>query len=144
MLEYKHWPPHFKPTEFSQSGGNKQEVPNEKYWTRLRHLSWQMEIVRAVFNDSVIKILSGYRTPEYNKKIHGAKASQHMQARACDFTVYDDDFMDDFSTELIGKRLIELMKHEVIAKGGVGIYPTFVHYDIRGNIATWKGSRTGT
>jgi hypothetical protein len=30
-----------------------------------------------------------------------------------------------------------------IIEGGVGIYPTFVHYDIRGTKARWSGTGTG-
>jgi len=35
---------------------------------------------------------------------------------------------------------LRLMAQRVISVGGVGIYPTFVHIDNRGRLASWRGS----
>jgi predicted transcriptional regulator len=38
------------------------------------------------------------------------------------------------------KEVIEkLIKDGLIVKGGVGLYKTFVHYDVRGRNARWLG-----
>ena len=36
-----------------------------------------------------LTINSGYRTPEHNLKVGGARNSQHMKGQAVDFTCYD-------------------------------------------------------
>ena len=33
--------------------------------------------------------------------------------------------------------ILELIKEGKMCKGGVGIYPTFTHYDVRGYNARW-------
>ena len=78
-----------------------------------------------------ISITSGYRSPEHNAKVKGAKNSQHVQGIAVDFKVQG---LDPKEVALIVERLI---KEKKIKQGGIGIYPTWVHYDIRGVKARW-------
>jgi len=98
-------------------------------------------------------IMSGYRTPAYNKAIGSSKYSRHMYGDASDIYVDDnhDGFMDDLdgdgkTTNRDTKWLADLAndvqrKHNI--KGGVGIYkrtsrhPRFVHVDTRGYYARW-------
>ena len=98
-------------------------------------------------------IMSGYRTPSYNKAIGSSKYSRHMYGDASDIYVDDnhDGFMDDLdgdgkTTNKDTKWLADLAndvqrKHNI--KGGVGIYkrtsrhPRFVHVDTRGYYARW-------
>jgi len=49
------------------------------------------EKIRA-FRGAPIKVNSGYRSPEYNKKIGGAKTSQHMKGEALDLPLTSDEF----------------------------------------------------
>ena len=86
-----------------------------------------LEAIRFHFGKPVI-INSGYRTPSYNSKIGGAKESQHMFGTAADIHIkgvsqaeiaaFADSWMPDF--------------------GGIGIYKSFVHVDVREKKSRWK------
>lgn len=78
-----------------------------------------------------ISITSGYRSPEHNAKVKGAKDSQHVKGTAVDFKVHG---LKPKEVALIVERLI---KEGKIKQGGIGIYPSWVHYDIRGVKARW-------
>ena len=78
-----------------------------------------------------ITITSGYRSPEHNAKVKGAKDSQHVKGTAVDFKVQG---LKPKEVSLIVERLI---KEGKIKQGGIGIYPSWVHYDIRGVKARW-------
>ena len=78
-----------------------------------------------------ISITSGYRSPEHNAKVKGAKDSQHVKGTAVDFKVQG---LKPKEVALIVERLI---KDGKIKQGGIGIYPRWVHYDIRGVKARW-------
>ena len=98
-------------------------------------------------------IMSGYRTPAYNKAIGSSKYSRHMYGDASDIYVDDnhDGFMDDLDgdgkiTNKDTKWLADLandVQRKNNIKGGVGIYkrnsrhPRFVHVDARGYYARW-------
>jgi uncharacterized protein YcbK (DUF882 family) len=76
-----------------------------------------------------IQVLSGYRTPEHNKRTRGsAKNSQHMRGTASDLHV------PGVSTKLLAAM------GRVIGAGGVGIYikNNFVHVDTAG-VRVWAG-----
>jgi uncharacterized protein YcbK (DUF882 family) len=78
-----------------------------------------------------ISITSGYRSPEHNAKVKGAKDSQHVKGTAVDFKVQG---LKPKEVAVIVERLI---KEGKIKQGGIGIYPSWVHYDIRGIKARW-------
>ena len=78
-----------------------------------------------------ISITSGYRSPEHNAKVKGAKDSQHVKGTAVDFKVQG---LTPKQVAVIVERLINEGK---IKHGGIGIYPSWVHYDIRGVKARW-------
>ena len=78
-----------------------------------------------------ISITSGYRSPEHNAKVKGAKDSQHVKGTAVDFKVQG---LKPKEVALIVERLI---KDGKIKQGGIGIYPSWVHYDTRGVKARW-------
>lgn len=81
-----------------------------------------------------IYILSGYRTVEYNKKIGGAKYSQHVLGKAAD--IYLKDY-DCISLDRLGKLA------EEVGFNGIGYYPEtsthppFLHVDVRDFKARW-------
>jgi hypothetical protein len=79
-----------------------------------------------------IGINSGYRTPAYNAKIGGAKASQHLLGTAAD-TRYAQ-----------GVQLEEVAKYaQWLGAGGIGVYGAgdgnFVHVDSRSKPSYWRG-----
>lgn len=105
------------------------DVPDE-FMDNVRELCVNLQILRDHI-DKPITIISGYRSPEYNTKIKGAKRSQHMSARAADIIVPGMTSLE------VRDIIIQLIKEGKMVKGGVGIYPTFVHYDVRGYNARW-------
>jgi uncharacterized protein YcbK (DUF882 family) len=59
--------------------------PTDYAMGALRITAERMEVVRALLGDKVISVLSGYRSPEVNKAVKGAKNSAHMSGLAVDF-----------------------------------------------------------
>lgn len=53
----------------------------------LTHLAVKLEKVRELLGNRRMTITSGFRTPEHNKAIGGAKNSYHLKGMAADFTV---------------------------------------------------------
>jgi uncharacterized protein YcbK (DUF882 family) len=78
-----------------------------------------------------IKINSGYRSPAHNAKVKGAKNSMHVKGKAADIVV------QGYTPTQLAAVIFKLIEEKKIRQGGVGIYPTFVHYDIRGTKARW-------
>lgn len=78
-----------------------------------------------------ITINSGYRTPSHNKRIKGAKNSYHVKAMAADIKV------QGFAPKDIAAEIEHLIARGRMKQGGLKIYATFVHYDVRGFRARW-------
>uniref|UniRef100_A0AAU8B2B9 Peptidase n=1 Tax=Dulem virus 195 TaxID=3145672 RepID=A0AAU8B2B9_9VIRU len=87
-----------------------------------------LEYVRSRFGKPVV-VNSGYRTPAYNKKIGGAKFSQHMYGRAADIVVKGVKPLDVYNC------LCEAFPNTC----GFGLYASFVHVDYRETKSRWKG-----
>ncbi len=96
-------------------------------------LAKNLQVLRDELNRPII-IISGYRSPEYNKKIKGAKKSQHMIAKAADIIV------KGMSPREVKSVIISLIKEGRMHSGGIGLYTTFTHYDVRGRNARWYGT----
>jgi len=96
----------------------------------IKILADQLQILRSHLNKPII-ITSGYRSPAHNKKVGGAKASKHILGMAADFKVKG----------MTPKEVIEVIEQLIsegkMLQGGIGVYPTWVHYDFRGNKARW-------
>lgn len=110
--------------------------PNEfRIDGKVVQLANTFEEIRALCGDKPIKILSAYRTSEHNKKIGGAKNSQHIQGRALDLAPPKGLTLDQFYT------LIKVNTTEFGIRG-LGKYKTFVHIDIRPSdkLVVWHGS----
>lgn len=86
-----------------------------------------LQSIRSHF-DAAVTINSAYRTPAYNAKVDGAAQSQHCYGTAADITVqgrtpaqvaaYARSIMPDW--------------------GGVGVYNTFAHVDVREQRSDWN------
>ncbi|RTK98744.1 MAG: DUF882 domain-containing protein [Proteobacteria bacterium] len=131
---------HFDSLEFSQKALG--SIPSSEYpqqWIsdRLLPLCIQLEIIRKELGENPITILSGYRSPEFNKTIRGAKQSQHIEGKAADIIV------KNISPKEVHERILTLSKNNIIKIGGLGEYPKFVHIDIRSSpkLIRWSGSR---
>lgn len=82
-----------------------------------------------------IKIIpgGGYRDEKANAQCKGAKDSQHMQAKASDIRV------EGLTPTQVRDTIIKLINAGKMKRGGVGLYSTFVHYDVRGSLVQWNG-----
>lgn len=87
-----------------------------------------LQKVRNNFNCPVT-ITSGFRTESYNNKIGGARYSQHKYGTAADIKV------KGVKPKEVAKYLETLIPNH----GGIGIYPNFVHVDIRYKKTRWRG-----
>ena len=105
------------------------DVP-EDLMENVEKLAKNLQVLRDHIQKPII-IISGYRTPEYNKKCGGVKRSQHLLAKAADIIVKDMTSLE------VRDVIIQLIKEGKMDPGGVGIYPTFTHYDVRGKNARW-------
>jgi uncharacterized protein YcbK (DUF882 family) len=135
--------PHFKVGEFARPArparGFPAAAPYPAAWVsaRLRPLCEALEVLRTELGGKSIKIGSGYRDPDYNRAIGGARASQHMQGRAADITVAG------VTPKRVHDTLLRLHQEGRIRIGGLGSYPGFTHVDVRPGtrLARWTGSR---
>ena len=115
---------HFKLSEFKCKDGT--AVP-AKYYANCQKLMNLLEEIRAACGNRAITITSGYRTESYNKKVDGAKQSQHLYAAAADIKVSGKS----------ASEVYKLCDRLVGSRGGVGKYSTFTHVDVRGHKARW-------
>lgn len=93
-------------------------------------LANSLQVLRDYLNVP-IQIVSGYRTEEHNREQGGVKDSQHLLAKAADIVV------KTLKPEDVAEVIEMLIDNKRILQGGIGVYPGFVHYDIRGNKARW-------
>lgn len=96
-------------------------------------LANNLQVIREVVGVA-INITSSYRHEEYNKDIGGALNSKHITAEAADIQV------SGYPPNLIYDLIEELIRCGDMKEGGLGLYNTFVHYDVRGTKARWDYS----
>lgn len=112
----------FHRKEFDCKDGTK--VPDELK-SNLIKLAVNLQKIRDTINTPIV-INSGYRTESHNKLEKGAKFSRHLTAEAA-------DLKQNKLTPLEFYELLEkLMDNGDIEQGGLFLYNTFVHYDVRG------------
>lgn len=87
-----------------------------------------LQKIRSHFGKPV-NINSGFRTASYNKKIGGATYSQHLYGTAADIVV----------TGVEPKKVAAYVETLMPNSGGIGIYPTFTHVDVREKKSRWNG-----
>lgn len=118
----------------------KDGTPYPAEWRRSRAvpLALEFEIIRRACGNRPITILSGYRTEAHNRKVGGARNSQHVQGRALDLRPPGTMSVSEFYYKI----LTVADEYESKIKG-VGLYPTFVHIDTRPSdfIVKWTGGR---
>jgi hypothetical protein len=150
--------PHFKLKQFlcKQNGGY------PKYMVLQEKLLLKLELILEKVNEkgyrcNTFHIMSGYRTPYYNKAIGNVKYSRHIYGGAADIFIDEnpkDDMMDDLNQDgkidykdaavlyliidgLYGKRFYDPFM------GGLARYKKnrnhgpFVHVDARGRRTRW-------
>jgi uncharacterized protein YcbK (DUF882 family) len=138
--------PNFSLAEFACKDGT--PYPDKWIDERLLPLCETLEVLRVAVGGP-ITIDSGYRTLEYDTKLYeaskkdGTKApptsSQHPKGRAADIRCALAPH------ELFNLTLELYQEGKLPHLGGVGLYPSFVHIDVRprpnNHLAIWGGSR---
>ena len=94
------------------------------YFSNMKELAENLQVLRDSLN-LPINIRSAYRTVEYNKKIGGVDTSHQLTSSAADIRVLG------LSPRVIGLRIKNLIREGKMKDGGLGIYPSFVHYDTK-------------
>lgn len=97
----------------------------------LKELAKNLQVLRDYLGEP-IHVNSGYRTVAYNLSIGGKPKSQHLKAKAADITVKSK------TPKQLAVIIERLIREKKMKQGGLGIYPGFVHYDIRGVKARWN------
>lgn len=117
----------FSYEEFECKDGS--ETPPELLGN-IAELARNLQVLRDKLNKP-ITIVSGYRSLLHNNKVGGAKNSQHLTGKAADIKVSGVDPKEVYN-------LLEiLIEKGEIKQGGLGLYKSWVHYDIRGTKARW-------
>jgi uncharacterized protein YcbK (DUF882 family) len=118
----------FSKEEFDCNDGS--EMPINIYHNMVK-VANQLQVLRNYIKKP-IKINSAWRSQEYNESIGGVKDSQHIMGRAADIVV-----KGMLPIEL-SKIIEDLISKGEMLQGGIGIYSSFIHYDIRGTKARWN------
>ena len=121
----------FSKSEFDSKDGA--AMPDDVL-ENIKIIAEQLQVLRDVLNIP-IKINSAYRSPAHNKKIGGVKNSQHLTGKAVDIVA------KGITTNYLAFEINELILKGKMLEGGIGIYDTFVHYDIRGTEARWDNRK---
>ena len=87
-----------------------------------------LQKIRSHFGKPVT-ITSAYRTPTKNKACGGTAYSQHLYGKACDIKIGGVE----------PKRVAAYAETLLKNKGGIGIYSTFTHIDVRSTKSRWNG-----
>ncbi|MGG7567913.1 YcbK family protein [Rhodovulum sp. DZ06] len=118
-VDLSSWPwPDFSPAEMASKGDGSLKL-SRRSMDRLQRLRDRLGVPLVV--------LSAYRDPAHNRRVGGAKRSQHLEGKAFDIRV------DNIDPE----RLIDLAREEGFT--AFGTYPAqgFVHIDDRARPARW-------
>lgn len=75
-----------------------------------------------------MSILSGCRCQRHNKSVSGAKKSKHLLGIASDIQV----------SGMSPARVYKYLENKFKSKYGLGLYKTFVHFDVRPEKTRWK------
>ena len=112
---------HFKVREFACSDGSDAVFISPE-------LVEILEKIRVHFGRPV-HINSAYRTPAKNKAVGGAAQSQHMYGLAADITIQG----------VTPSQIASYAETLLPGTGGVGIYKSFTHIDVRRTKSRWNG-----
>jgi N-acetylmuramoyl-L-alanine amidase len=133
---------HFTPDEILFLGGSnksgsckgKNNYPPKEKWDKIKNTAIMIDAIRKELG-APIRILSCYRSEDYNACVGGASKSLHTEFNAIDFTCSQ-------STPEVWRRVANKIRaSDAKFKGGIGTYSPrrFVHIDTRGTNKDWTG-----
>jgi len=149
--------PHFRLKQFlcKQPGGSRKYVVlNERLLLALEYLLDRVD--EAGIRATTFHVMSGYRTPAYNRSLGNVRYSQHQWGTAAD--IFVDENGDGMMDDLNGDGRSDIRDAEVLYRlidgaaarpeaqgliGGLGKYRStaahgpFVHVDVRDRKARW-------
>jgi len=97
----------------------------------VKELACNLQVLRDFLGEP-LRINSAYRSEAHNQAVGGSSRSQHLLGKASDLRVRELDSEDLY-------HIIEaLISEGKMKEGGLGLYNSFVHYDIRGTRARWN------
>jgi uncharacterized protein YcbK (DUF882 family) len=116
----------FNLSEFTKNGNSLplSLLPN------MKEVANNLQVLRD-YLQKPINVNSGYRNPEYNAKIGGVKNSFHMKGMAADIHV------KGLTPKELHTVIEFLISQGKMKQGGLGLYDTFVHYDVQGKKVRW-------
>jgi len=109
--------------------GVRNTIPPRILWKNIVPTLRILDDLRDELKAPVV-ISSTYRAPAYNRAVRGKKDSRHLLFDAVDFSVRG-------VTPARAAAVLIQWRNDGRFRGGVGIYPRFVHIDTRGVNATW-------
>jgi len=113
---------HFSKSEFACHCGCGFNTPNKALLDVLEQLREKI--------GKPIQIMSGCRCRQHNRNVGGALQSQHTLGNAADIKI------EGMKPIEVAEEASELLR----SKGGIGLYKTFTHVDVRpGGMARWRG-----
>ena len=115
---------YFERREFACKCGKCGGFPVEPSWDLLKIL----DKIREHFG-APVHVNSGVRCKNHNTACGGAKSSQHLYGTAADIKV----------TGVPPAKVAEYAETMLPNNGGIGIYKTFTHVDVRSIKARWNG-----
>ena len=121
----------FSKEEFDCNDGS--EMPINVYHNMVK-VANQLQTLRDYIGKP-IQVNSAWRSEEYNASIGGVKNSQHIMGRAADIVIKGMTPIE------VSKVIERLISNGDMLQGGLGIYSSFVHYDIRGERRRWDYSK---
>ena len=86
-----------------------------------------LQKIRTHFGKPVT-ITSAYRTPPHNSREGGTTYSQHLYGKAADIKI----------SGVTPKKVADYAE-TLLPEGGIGIYNTFTHIDVRSVKSRWQG-----
>lgn len=87
-----------------------------------------LQNIRTHFGKALV-INSAYRSHTRNKAVGGATTSQHLYGTAADIYIKG----------VTPKQVADYAEKLLPNKGGIGVYSTFTHIDVRATKSRWKG-----
>ncbi len=113
-------------------------LPPEKDWKNLLEPLALIEQLQKQGIYAHYKIVSVYRSPEANRCIGGAKASQHMNNFAVDFQTLDESFQHYPDHDVMDQQLCQFWRQQGKKLGlGLGVYGKQRYHIDRQGYRTW-------